>query len=268
MNSILKIYWWRGKSFSNFGDEINEGIIGYVSGKQIERVPLKDSELLGIGSLLTLPQNHFRIINHDKKIRVWGSGSLHPTNILCQEKFELNLLRGPLSHSLFDDWMSAPRVPYGDPGLLCSDVWPRGSSKKYQWGIVPHHSRVSSPEILRLQKNTPNSIIIDVRDDLDKIFDQMSSCVNIAASSLHGLIVADSYKIPNVWLWGGKLHGGGQWKFFDYFAGIQRKGVEPVDISSLEKLSQIDMSAYDFSHFNRIDEIKSRIISAFPADLK
>jgi pyruvyltransferase len=53
------------------------------------------------------------------------------------------------------------------------------------------------------------------------------SCERIVSSSLHGLVIADAYGIPNAWLnsdggAGGSRPGGGEFKFYDYFASVNK----------------------------------------------
>ena len=47
-------------------------------------------------------------------------------------------------------------------------------------------------------------------------------CEMTASSSLHGLIVSDAYHVPNVWICLNSETGGGEFKFKDYYAGVQR----------------------------------------------
>jgi pyruvyltransferase len=47
----------------------------------------------------------------------------------------------------------------------------------------------------------------------------------IASSSLHGLILADAYGIPNVWMCLNKDTGGGEFKFKDYYEGVLKEYV-------------------------------------------
>ena len=45
----------------------------------------------------------------------------------------------------------------------------------------------------------------------------------IVSSSLHGLIVSDAYKIPNVWIQFYNNIRGDNTKFYDYFKSVNRK---------------------------------------------
>lgn len=252
----VKLHWWRGKSFLNFGDELNLHIISYLTNKRIKRVEKNNVDLIGIGSILDwFPK---RVTPYE----VWGSGTLSPKELLSDESYNISLLRGPLTKSLLKNEIS---VPYGDPGILTSLLWDKSSQQKYDWGLIVHHAQVKSPWVKKLIENTPNSTLISVKTgDMSKLMSQISCCKNIASTSLHGLIVADSYCIPNIWLWENNLHRGGQWKFFDYFAGVNRLFIDNINPAKLKSLSDIKLKESDFKYLNKIESVQDRVVRSFP----
>lgn len=255
-NDPIKMYWWRDNTVCNVGDEINPYIASFLSNRPIHRTHIAHADLLGIGSILDWAPERKRLYP------VWGSGSLK-SSYIKENNYRPYLLRGPLTHSLFTS--STKIIPYGDPGLLCNRIWPHHKETLHDWGIIPHHSQLNKPWLKRLRENTHNSIIIDVTNrDIPFLMKQISSCKAIASSSLHGLIIADSYQIPNIWLWETELHHGGQWKFFDYFSGIGRQAIENINPDYLEDLNSIQLNHYNYNHFKQIDKICNRIVDAFP----
>src|SRR5690606_18631551 len=156
-------------------------------------------------------------------------------------------------------------VVYGDPGLLSSTIWPEVKEKKFDWGIIVHFSQENQHWVKNILKNTPNSILISVKNnDMNNLMSTISACRNIASTSLHGLVVADSYCIPNYWLWDNNLHKGGQWKFFDYFAGIKRKNIDNIDPKTISSLSSLNQATSEFKYFDNIYDIQQRILKTFP----
>lgn len=251
----INLYWWRGNNFVNFGDELNLYIVSYLTNKRVKRVEKKETDLVGIGSIL----NWFP--NRKEQYEVWGSGTLAPTEI-DDKSYNISLLRGPLTKSLLD---KETHIPYGDPGILSSILWPNVSEKKYDWGLIVHHTQVKKPWVKKLIDNTPNSILISVKNgNITNLMSKLSSCKNIASTSLHGLIVADSYCIPNIWLWDNNIHKGGQWKFFDYFSGINRMYVDNVNPEKILSLVEVKLQQANFKHFNKIESIQNRVIKSFP----
>lgn len=259
----LKVYWWRGAANSvNIGDEINGKIVEYTSARKVERTTIEHAEVLAIGSVIDFPQRNGCLRNRLSPYFVWGSGSMASAEIEHQEKYHLAALRGPLTSSLFHQY---GQIPYGDPGLLISRIWEADNHKKYSWGIVPHHSQKDRPWVKKIIENTPNSVFIDVQNpDIDSTLKTVSQCDAIASSSLHGLIFADSYNIPSLWLWDGGLHSGGQWKFLDYFSGIRRNIKDPTGVRTLDDMRNIDISQIRTRHFREIESISKRLIQAFP----
>lgn len=252
----IKLYWWRGSNFTNFGDELNLHIVSHLTNKKIRYVDKKQTDLIGIGSILNwFPQR-------ESPYEVWGSGTLSPTDLMSDENYNVSLLRGPLTKSLLKKEVI---VPYGDPGILTSLIWDKSSQQVYDWGIIVHFKQVNKPWVEKLLKNTPNTILISVKNrDVANLMLQISSCKNIASTSLHGLIVADSYRIPNIWLWENNLHRGGQWKFFDYFSGINRHYIDNINPVKINSLSDIKFQESDFKYFNQIDIAQNRVVKSFP----
>ena len=255
-NDEISVYWWRNNNYTNLGDELNPHIISYLTKKKVKRVSPIDSEMIGVGSILGwFPQR--KEVYH-----VWGTGTMLPRGIPNAEHYDISLLRGPLTQSLFQ---KEQKIPYGDPGLLASLIWPKSKEKKYDWGIILHHHYEDKSWVEQLLKNTPNSILISAKhDDLTELMEMISSCKYIASTSLYGLIIADSYCIPNFWLWDSRIHSGNQWKFFDYFAGINRLVTNNLDPENIQSLSSINLKVAKFQHFNQIEKIQSKIIKSFP----
>lgn len=66
------------------------------------------------------------------------------------------------------------------------------------------------------------------------IIDRICECENILFSSLHGLILAEAYGVPNVWIEFGKPLIGGHFKFHDFFLSIHCDREKPVTIERKE----------------------------------
>ncbi|WP_052307650.1 polysaccharide pyruvyl transferase family protein [Belliella baltica] len=90
-------------------------------------------------------------------------------------------------------------------------------------------------------------LIIDVQQKNPlNVIDDILSCDKIISSSLHGLIVADAYRVPSIWIeFSDKIVGNG-FKFFDYFLSVNRKDNAPVKINSTTQLDDILKNFYDY----------------------
>lgn len=255
-NAIIHLFWWQANDFINLGDELNLYITAFLSQKIIRKTTIEHTDLLGIGSILDWATPR------EKPYPVWGSGTLAPHR-LNNALYQPALLRGPLTHATFNN--PDFNIPYGDPALISDRIWTNSIHKKYDWGLIIHHSHYQKLWVQHLIKNTSNIIFIDITNpDIDEFFQQLKSCKAIASSSLHGLILADSYHIPNIWLWDHNLHEGGKWKFFDYFAGIHRTEIDSFTPSQLQNLDQLSTNTMNFSYFDKLEKIKNEIIDSFP----
>ena len=95
---------------------------------------------------------------------------------------------------------------------------------------------------------------MDPKADWKTVVDFICSCKCIISSSLHGLICADAYSIPNVWLDEHKLPEG-HFKFMDYFSSQNRTNVR---LNTLDEFSEDTL----YREGNRIDIDK--LVAAFP----
>ena len=151
--------------------------------------------------------------------------------------FSLNRLRKKLSMPFAD-------VPLGDPGLLSSYLIESSTiSKKYRLGIIPHYVDSKSPLLNRI--NISNSVIIDVCQDPEAVLLQMQQCELIISSAMHGLIAADSLRIPNRRMVLSDNVIGGDYKFNDYYSvfgidshpviDLRRRDFSDADLLELEQ---------------------------------
>lgn len=116
---------------------------------------------------------------------------------------------------------------YGDPALLISRYYnAKPLLRKYKIGVIPHHSDLDNLMLHRFVEKHPDDILLinlTTYNQWTDIPDMVVSCDCILSSSLHGLIVADYYSVPNVWIGLSDKVYGGDFKFNDYFSSVQRR---------------------------------------------
>ena len=217
----VKLYWWKPtkglkKIFhprhynmsSNFGDELSQFIVEETLKTSVERVKSEQpNKLLAIGSILHHAQNGDTI---------WGSG-INGNNLnITVDHLNILSVRGPMTRNyILKKGINCPEL-YGDPGLLVSKYYkPKTNIKKREFGIIPHYTEVNHPA-LKIHKH----LIIDPRMPLKSVIDQIYSCEYVLSSSLHGLVVADSYGIPSVHL--RITDNEPDFKYHDYYNGTDR----------------------------------------------
>ena len=113
--------------------------------------------------------------------------------------------------------------------------------KKYKYGIIPHFKDKTSVGIQKIaQLQNPEIKIIDIQSSVEEFVRDVLSCENILSSSLHGLILAETYGIPTCRIVLSNKIEGGDFKFYDYYSGVGIKTMETVilydDISDLKNI--------------------------------
>lgn len=229
-SNYLFLDW--SKTYNNFGDILNPYLVAYISQKKIINVSAKYcyyNHLQVIGSILG---------RSNSSSIVWGSGFISKDSTFISKPSKVLAVRGPLSRQmLLDQNVECPEV-YGDPALLMSKFYKPSFEKKYKLGILPHYSDKQHTWLNSINDDTVKIIDIQNPNPL-KVIDEICSCEYIASSSLHGLIISDSYHIPSVWIKFTDKLTGGSFKFNDYFSSIKSEILEPIviqDDTSVDEL--------------------------------
>ncbi len=244
------IGYWSGcaETKNNFGDAINPILINHYSGKT--------------------PYNFRRILNFRKKpvysvigsildnqsienLEVWGSGFMYEDgefNVLPKKVYAV---RGPLTRKkVLNHGIECPEV-YGDPGLLISEIYNPNIKREYKLGVIPHYVDEDNFYINKLKEKYYDKIkIIDIKDSFENVIDNVKKCEFIASSSLHGLITADAYQIPSLWIKLSDKISGGNFKYRDYMLSVGRKQMDPFEIDQEYNLNE---------YLDRFDEYKINI---------
>ena len=209
------------KSKPNFGDMLAPIIIKFVSGQDLTYVK-GDAErkLLCIGTGMN------RWLRRDDL--VWGYGSRNVDvygNIKVPEGVRFLAVRGRMTReSILADNPNVlvPEV-YGDPGILMPLIYESKVKKEFELGLIPHYI-----DKVRFGKYSRKIKVIDVFDNPLRTIDNINRCELIISTSMHGVIVAESYGVPAVWLQVSDRILGGEFKFNDYFSGSGRGYTGPV----------------------------------------
>lgn len=228
----------------NFGDELNLYLLRELTGRPVVGyydIPhvLKHKDYLVIGSLVeefTTPQSI-----------IWGSGAISGDKPLRHRPAKVCAVRGRLTRDyLISQGVDCPEV-YGDPALLLPLIYRPSIQKKYKIGIVPHIADLENPIVTNLAVNDGVKIIqLNTYDHWHDVIDEINQCEMIASSSLHGLIIADAYNIPNVWIRLSNKIEGGNFKYLDYFSAVGRESKHPLVINETTRIENIlaELSKY------------------------
>lgn len=207
----------------NFGDAMNGVFYRLLTGRQPKRwglhrgMPPEPVHML-VGSILG---------HADDNTIVWGPGFIAQSE-KPRGKPSVFAVRGRLSYDkLIALGINCPMV-FGDPVLLYPRFYHPQLPKKYKLGIIPHYVDKQSPLLDKFQ----DAHVINIgTNNVNTVVDQVLQCECIASSSLHGLIIADAYKIPNAWIQlSNKVYGKG-FKFRDHFSAINKGDMEPLIVN-------------------------------------
>ena len=67
----------------------------------------------------------------------------------------------------------------------------------------------------------------------NSFIDDICSCEAIVSSSLHGIIIADAYEIPNVWISLDENHPDDNFKFKDYYLSVNKDISKPLNFDTI-----------------------------------
>jgi pyruvyltransferase len=198
----------------NFGDALGPAILRRL-GWTVRDVPVGDAEIVACGSILHMLT--------DPRTAIWGSGAMSPQRQPGVTPARVLAVRGHLTAS-----MLGVDVPTGDPGLLVSALWDR-SPARYRMGVVPHYVDANPYRECDLR--------IDVTAPVDDVIAQITSCSVIASSSLHGLIVAQSFGIPVMRIPHERV-GGGNYKWVDHLTSLDTD-IEAIQQRLVDALGEL-----------------------------
>jgi len=226
------LYWWN--CFPNFGDVLSPYLTQKLTSHKIchYSAALGEEDIhYGIGSIL---------LAATKNSIIWGSGfmgEIQFEEVVPIQPKTIHAVRGPLTRrELLLHNIKCPEI-YGDPALLMPRFYNPPSKIKYDLGIIPHYVDADNQWIHN--NIDANILLLNVQDPPEIFIDKLLCCKTIISSSLHGLIIADAYRIPNVWVKFSEKVGGKGFKFQDYFASIHSENRNCVKINSSTSLIDV-----------------------------
>lgn len=244
---------------NNFGDDINFSFLPNITGKHHKKYNNElETNYLMIGSIFI-----DKYIN--KFTEVWGAGMLK-YKLLENKPYKVHAVRGPKTREIcLDSEIECPDV-YGDPALLIPYYYNPYVQKKYKLGIIPHHSHLKS-DLLNKFKNNNDILIINFKryKNWKDIIKQIKECDFIVSESLHGLIISESFRIPNIWVSIGESINQ-DLKYEDFFLSINKPYYEPYLIN--EETTYDDLLSLKNNYDSTFNIDLQKLVDACPIKLK
>lgn len=174
---------------------------------------------------------------------IWGSGFFDASETLKGVPGRICAVRGPLTRArILELGVECPEI-FGDPALLYPRFYQPSVSQEYALGIIPHIADQDSAWV-RAAATQPNVKIIDVTLGVQNFVDDLLKCHAIASSSLHGIIAADAYGIPSVWIELSDRVWGAGFKFRDYFASVHKPITQAVVVEPSTTVTELVDQVY------------------------
>lgn len=241
-------YYKENKGHGNFGDEMSPILISKITNRKvINSSNSNEQSIIAIGSYIMKANNDDYI---------WGSGIRTLDQECNYTRLNVKAVRGPLTQRYLEDkGIDVPNI-YGDPALLYTKIFDIKKNVNYlgKIGLIPHFTQLEKYHNFDL----PNNIkIISPIEPVNDVLSNIKSCKYIISSSLHGLIIADSFDIPNFWLYEDSLDEG-KLKFHDYFLSQNKQIKEYNSIDAIMK-----SNCHDYG--NKIN--LNLLLNSFPNEL-
>lgn len=232
---ILKVKYVRVKYHKgnpNWGDDLNVYLIEKMFNRKVVHYPFYfKRHLLGIGSVLS---------RASKYSVIWGSGFISDVDSIPKISQRNVHVRGELSKNKLEYNNVLTGVKLGDPGLCIRNYFHPKVEKKFKLGVIPHYVDKDHPWIK--QVTALESVqLIDIQEDIECFVRNLLACEHVLSSSLHGLIASISYSIPCRHISLSNMVRGGDFKFKDFYTGINSLYQGAFSAKDLENLELSDL---------------------------
>jgi succinoglycan biosynthesis protein ExoV len=171
----------------NFGDDLNEFLWPKLFPKPLESYFDEDTLFIGIGTRL----RPHKIPDGKKKI-IFGAGygyASEPPKI--DSTWYIKCVRGPLTAKALG---IDKKLAVTDSAILARDLI-RPLPQTNKLAFIPHHLTLSEDNWSNIC-NELGIMFINPKEDPVEVIQQISSCKLLITESLHGAIMADTYRVP------------------------------------------------------------------------
>lgn len=252
----VRAYWWNESP--NFGDALTPILLDRLFGVHTEWASLVDAEVTACGSVMQWITPVVPV--RREPLHVWGSGYIFAEepappagSVVC------SAVRGAESARMSG---LSTTVALGDPGLLVSRVVDAPRVPRHAVGVVPHLWHRSNRTVRDVIARS-GAQFIDVAADPHEVVAAIAACEFVISSSLHGLVIADSFGIPNAWFTVEPELVGREWKFRDYYSAF---GITPCPTPLTDGTNVAGVAERVRSQYSRpgLATIQDGLVSAWP----
>lgn len=269
-------------NLGNMGDQLNKLIVEEIFDCKVKRHTYLTATVSGIGSGLGQFIPHGNVVMQFIErvtgllfpdVTIWGSGFYNYSKqdkSFYRKNIKFAAVRGELSKQRVEKILGhKTNIPTGDAGILAPCLIHQEEEKKYEVGIIAHMNELVNDmdTINRIAANYHNSKVIKVTDDPLTVVREIAQCKVIISSSLHGLIVADGFGIPNAHIVITEKLGGDGFKFDDYYSGYHVEHTF-IDIRKETLPSIEEVIAHYKIPRSEVLKKQKMLIDVFPCEVK
>ena len=259
-NALVMNWATQGIISRNWGDKLNDWMGRKISGRDVihraDIYPYPPRPIqYWIGS-------HLATACADSNAVIWGAGCISATVPLLRRPKKICAVRGWLSNArLKEAGLPAPDV-VGDAALLLPRLYkPKRNLERASLGIIPHCFEWDE-EFFRQARRWDDVRVIDICGGIEEVIEQIVACDRIVSSSLHGIICADAYGVPSLWLHASDKPTGDGFKFRDYFSSVGRPDTQPIRVTASTERAYLEDMFRDY----RIDIDLEALWAACPVE--
>lgn len=247
----VNLHWWsmmREDGKENLGDYLSYEIVQEMLKKKeltLDTPISQTKHLYGIGSIIQ---------GGAQNATIWGSGLKNASkdfNWLSRStrKLDIRLVRGPETRNiLIDNGYKCPEK-YGDPALILPLIYqPKNVEKTKDYLVILHHETTLNVE----------EFLSPICHGYKEFINELCTAKYVISSSLHGIILAETYGIPAILLMDKVTNN--MFKYNDYYYSTGRFEY-PIAKTVDEALKMKPAPLPDFT------ELRKNILETFPYDL-
>lgn len=247
----VNLLYWRPDVGDNVGDYISKVVYHWCLKKYgLKQYSLKTKRISLIGSVLSFVGGG--------KTTVWGSGLMNAESVSAilnpykMVKLDIRSVRGPKTYEVLMNNGIQCADTFGDPGILMPLIYQSKAIKqKGKVLIIPHQSRYS------YYAERYDNVINTYTKDYKAFIDEIVSSEKVISSSLHGIILAESYGVPAIFL---NDYPGSKFKYDDYYQSTGRNAYPIAD--TIEEAKSMD-GKVNIS----LSEMQKSLLESFPIDI-
>lgn len=250
----------------NWGDDLNIYLFEFVTQKKVQSIPMTRDKIKFSGNNYLLIGSIIGFYNLDNKI-IYGSGILNPKKKVNGKPQRIISVRGPKTRKvLLDSGIMCPEK-YGDPVLLLPLFYSPVKAPSRQGSVILNiGTKKENNDIVSkfCKLFDVNIISMTEYDKWTDVIDKIYNSKYVISESLHGLIVAETYGIPNLWVEFIDHDENWTFKFDDYYQSIGKTET----IISLQNGFSKDMINDHLLSWQKGSIDYSRLLSYFPFEIK